>query len=134
MLIPSVFVGHLRQSSGVFGNVKIIGNCWKMAKNYSGLFGSHFVSFWKIIYCHSEFVTVSRYRAKKLLSSYPHSDPPLTVLMTKLRQNIVKRCVSTRTVSPSEPKLPSFVSNVTAIPTLCTFSSSTEGLNHKNSS
>ena len=129
MLTSSVVVGHLRQSSvAIAGNVEIIGKCWKMAKNYIDHFQSKFVSFWKIIYCHSELFTVTRYRAKKLLSSYHHSDPPLTILMTKLHQNIVKRCGSTRAVSASEPKLPSFVSNVRAVPTLCTFSSSTNGL------
>jgi len=60
------------------------------------LFGALFVSFWKIIYSNGEFFTVTRYRDKKMLSSYHHSDLPLTVLMTKLHTNIVKRCGSTR--------------------------------------
>ena len=124
MLTSSVVVGHLRQSSIAFGNVAIIGKCWKMTKNYIDLFQSQFVSFWKIIYRHSELFTVTRYRDKKLLSSYHHSDPLLTILMIKFHQNIVKRCGSTCAVSASEPKLSSFVSNV-RVPTLYTFSSTT---------
>ena len=124
--------GSRRTSSSVCGSPR---KCWnnrellENGQKLYGLFGFHFFSFWKIIYCYSEFFSVTRYRAKKLLSSYPHSDPPLTELMTKLYQNIVKGCGSTRAVSASEAKLPSFVSNVWAVSTLCTFSSSTNGQN-----
>ena len=69
ILTSSVVLAHLRQSSVVFGNIEIIGNCWKMAKKYIGLFGALLFCFWKIIYCYS---------AKKMLSNYPNSDPPLT--------------------------------------------------------
>ena len=40
MLISSVVVGHLRQSSVVLGNVEITGNCWKMGKNYMAFLAS----------------------------------------------------------------------------------------------
>ena len=67
MLMSLVVVGHLRQSSVVPGNVEITGNSWKMAKNYMDLFGSHFVSFWKIIYCHCEFCYCNTLQSQKIV-------------------------------------------------------------------
>ena len=131
ILTSSVVLAHLRP---VFGSLGKYWNNLKLLENGQTLclFGALFVSFWKIIYCNSKFFTVTRYRAKKMLSSYnyPHSDLPLAVLMTKLHQIIVKRCRSSRAVSASdhEPKLRSFVSNAKAVSTVWPFSSTTNRL------
>ena len=65
-LQSSVVFGYLRQSSVVFENLEIIGNCWKIAKKklrdilnivYWHFWGPFFC-FWKKNYCYSEFFMV----------------------------------------------------------------------------
>ena len=72
ILTSSVVLAHLRQSSVVFGNIEIIGNCWKMAKKYINLFGTLFIRLWKIIYCYSakKFYRVTPIQALLLLAVF----------------------------------------------------------------